>query len=105
MLRKFLEIVRSNRCLAGREIAEEYNIFIESCHEILTTTFEMHRVVSRFVPRLLTQDQRDSRVAICQEEPLDRASEDENNRRWNMCLWIQCRNENAALTMGWKKFT
>jgi hypothetical protein len=38
---------------------------------------EMHRVVSKFVPRLLTQDQRDSRIAICQEL-LDHASEDEN---------------------------
>jgi hypothetical protein len=35
----------------------------------------MHRVVSKFVPRLLTQNQRDSRVANCQEH-LDRASED-----------------------------
>jgi hypothetical protein len=38
---------------------------------------EMHRVVSKFVPRLLTQDQRDSRVAIRQER-MDRVSEDEN---------------------------
>jgi hypothetical protein len=37
----------------------------------------MHRVSLKFVPRLLTQDQRDSRIAICQEL-LDRASEDEN---------------------------
>jgi hypothetical protein len=37
----------------------------------------MHRVVSNFVPRLLTQDQRDSRAAICQEL-LDHASNDEN---------------------------
>jgi hypothetical protein len=37
----------------------------------------MHRVVSKFVPRLLTQDQRDSGAAICQEL-LDRASEDVN---------------------------
>jgi hypothetical protein len=41
------------------------------------TKLEMHGVVSTFVPRLLTQDQRDSRVSICQEL-LDRASEDEN---------------------------
>jgi hypothetical protein len=37
----------------------------------------MYQIVSKFVPRLLTQDQRDSCVAICQEL-LDRASEDEN---------------------------
>jgi hypothetical protein len=56
-----------------REIAEECNISIGSCHDILVTKLEMHWVVSEFVPRLLTQDQRD----ICQE-PLDRDSEDEN---------------------------
>jgi predicted DNA-binding protein YlxM (UPF0122 family) len=70
------EIVHSNR-LTVREIAEECNISIGSCHDVLTTTLEMHRVVSKFVPQLLTQDQRDSRFAICQEL-LDRASEDHN---------------------------
>jgi hypothetical protein len=37
----------------------------------------MQRVVPKFIPRLLTQDQRDSRTVICQEL-LVRASEDEN---------------------------
>jgi predicted DNA-binding protein YlxM (UPF0122 family) len=60
-----------------REIAEECNISIGSCHDILTTKSEMHWAVSMFVPRLLTQDQRDSRTAIYQEL-LDGASEDEN---------------------------
>lgn len=27
----------------------------------------MHRIAAKFVPRVLTQDQKDSRVAICQE--------------------------------------
>jgi ribosomal protein S25 len=71
------EIVSSNRRLSVREIAEECNISIGSCHDILTTKLEMHGVVSKFVPRLLTQDQRYSRVAICQEL-LFLASEDEN---------------------------
>jgi hypothetical protein len=59
------------------ETAEEYNIFIGSCHDILTTKLEIHQAVSKFIPRLLRQVQRESRVAICQEL-LDRASEDEN---------------------------
>jgi hypothetical protein len=67
------QIVCSNRRLTVREVAEEGNISIGSCHDILTTKLETHRVVLRFVPRFLTQDQRDSRVAICQEL-LDRAS-------------------------------
>jgi hypothetical protein len=59
------------------ETAEEHNILKGSCHDILTTKSEMHWVVSKFVPRLLTQDQRDSHVAICQEL-LDHATEDED---------------------------
>ena len=37
----------------------------------------MHWVAAKFVPRLLTEDQRERRVAICQEL-LDRANEVEN---------------------------
>jgi hypothetical protein len=68
------EIVPSNRRFTVREIPEECNISIRSCHDILTAKLEMHRVVSKFVPRLLTQDQRDGRVAIFQKL-LDRTSD------------------------------
>jgi predicted DNA-binding protein YlxM (UPF0122 family) len=71
------EIVRSNCRLTVREIIEECNISKGSCHDTLTTKLEMHPVVSKFVPRLPTQDQKGSRVPICQEL-LDHASEDEN---------------------------
>jgi transposase len=49
------EIVCSNHSLTVREIAEECNITIGSCRDILTTKLEMHQVVPKFVPRLLTQ--------------------------------------------------
>jgi hypothetical protein len=60
-----------------QEIAEECHISIGSYHDVLMTKLEMHQIVSKFVPQFLTQDQRDSHVAICQEL-LDCASEDEN---------------------------
>jgi hypothetical protein len=44
------EIVHSNRRLTVREIAEECNILIGSCHDILTTKLERHRLVSKFAP-------------------------------------------------------
>jgi hypothetical protein len=59
------EIVRSDSHLTVQEIAEECNISIGSCHDILTAKLEMHQVVSKFVPQLRPEDQRDSRVAIC----------------------------------------
>lgn len=49
------KVVRYNRRLAVREMAEEFNISLGSCHDILMTKLEIHRVVSKFVPRLLTQ--------------------------------------------------
>jgi hypothetical protein len=72
------------------------------------TKSEMHRVVYKFVPRLLTQDPRDSRVAICQEI-LDCTSEDENfltriitgNETWVYGYTVG--NENAVFTTGWKQ--
>jgi len=38
-----------------------------SCQRILTEQLNMHRIAAKFVPRVLTQDQKDGRVAICQE--------------------------------------
>ena len=38
-----------------------------SCQRILTEQLNMHRIVANFVPRVLTQDQKDSRAAICQK--------------------------------------
>jgi hypothetical protein len=71
------EIVHSNHRLTVRETADECNILIGSCHDTLMTKSEMHEVVSKFDLWLLTQDQRDSRAAICQEL-LECTSEDEN---------------------------
>jgi hypothetical protein len=71
------ENVQSNHRLTVQEIAEESNISTGGCHDILTTKLEIHWVVSKFVPRLLTQDQRESCVAICQEL-LDCTEEDKN---------------------------
>jgi hypothetical protein len=56
------EIVLSNSHLTVQEIAEECNISL-GCHDILTTKLELHRVVSKFVPWLLTQHQRGSHIA------------------------------------------
>jgi hypothetical protein len=48
------EIVLSNSRLTVREIAEECKTSLGSCRDILTTKSEMHQVVSKFVPRLLS---------------------------------------------------
>jgi hypothetical protein len=58
------EIMRSNRRFTVREIAEECNISIGSCHDICTAKLEIRWVVSKFVPQILTQDKRGSRVSV-----------------------------------------
>ncbi|KAE9542487.1 hypothetical protein AGLY_003348 [Aphis glycines] len=73
---EFNAIVRSNRRLTVREIAEDCNISVGSCHEILVKKLGMHHVVAKFVPRLISQDQKDNRVTICQEL-LNRANDDD----------------------------
>jgi histone-lysine N-methyltransferase SETMAR len=57
-------------------VAEEYDISLGSCHNILTEKLGMHRVAAKFVPRLLTDEQKEQLVGISQE--LDQANSDEN---------------------------
>jgi len=49
------------------DLCAEVGIGYGSCQRILTEQLNMHRIAAKFVPRVLTQDQKDSRVAICQE--------------------------------------
>jgi len=42
-------IVRSNRHFTVREIMEDFNISVGSCHEILTEKFGTHRIAAKFV--------------------------------------------------------
>jgi len=50
-----------------RTIHDLCGIGYGSCQRILTEQLNMHPIAAKFVPRVLTQDQKDSRVAICQE--------------------------------------
>jgi len=49
------------------DLCAEVGIGYGSCQRILTEQLNVHRIAAKFVPRVLTQDQKDSRVAICQE--------------------------------------
>jgi len=51
---KVLAVIRQNRRLTVREVAEEVGICKSSCHLILTEKLQMRRLVEKFVPRLLT---------------------------------------------------
>ena len=60
-------VIRVNRRLTVREVADEVGISIDSCLQIFTEKLQMRRVSAKFVPRLLTDDQKENRVEISQE--------------------------------------
>ena len=60
-------VIRGNRRLTVREVADEVGISVGSCHQIFTEKFQERRVSAKFVPRLLTDDQRENRFEISQE--------------------------------------
>ena len=60
-------MIRVNRLLTLREVADEVGISIGSCHQIFTEKFQMRYVSTKFVPRLLTDNQKESSVEISQE--------------------------------------
>jgi hypothetical protein len=65
MLRKCLDaVIHVNRCLAVREVSEDVGITVISSHTILTEKLKVHRVASKFVPRLLLDNQKANRVIV-----------------------------------------
>ena len=59
--------VNQDRCCTIHDLCAEVGIGYGSCQRILTEQLNMHRIAAKFVPRVLTQEQKDSRVALCQE--------------------------------------
>jgi len=59
--------VNQDRCRTIHDLCAEVGIGYGSCLRILTEQLNMHQIAAKFVPRVLTHDQKDSRVAICQE--------------------------------------
>jgi len=60
-------VIRENRRLTVREVADEVGIGRGSCHKIFTEKSQMRRVRAKSVPRLLTDDQKENHVEISQE--------------------------------------
>ncbi|XP_018365426.1 PREDICTED: putative uncharacterized protein FLJ37770 [Trachymyrmex cornetzi] len=61
------KIVLANRRITVREVAEDLNISIGSCHSIFTNDLGMRRVAAKFVPKLLNFDQKQHRINIAKE--------------------------------------
>jgi len=62
-----LAVVNQDRHRTIRDLCAEVGIGYGSCQRILTEQLNMHWIAAKFVPRMLTHAQKDSRVAVCQE--------------------------------------
>ena len=64
---KIRQIVRENRRLTVRNIAEQVNIDRERVRKVLTENLDMRKVCAKMVPKELTEEQKQRRVTICQD--------------------------------------
>ncbi|UYV70186.1 hypothetical protein LAZ67_7002112 [Cordylochernes scorpioides] len=71
------KMILANRRITVREVAEELNISIGSCHSIFINDLGMRRVAAKFVPKLLNCDQKQHRMNIA-NEMLDSVRDDPN---------------------------
>jgi len=60
-------VIHGNRRLTVQEVADEVGISIGSCHQIFTEKLQACHVSAKFVPRLLTDNQKENRVDISQK--------------------------------------
>ncbi|UYV72453.1 hypothetical protein LAZ67_9003204, partial [Cordylochernes scorpioides] len=70
-------MILANRRITVREVAEDLNISIGSCHSIFINDLGMRRVAAKFVPKLLNCDQKQHRMNIA-NEMLDSVRDDPN---------------------------
>jgi DNA-binding Xre family transcriptional regulator len=56
-----------DRRVTIRELAEEVGISTGSVHSILTNDFAMRRVSAKFMPKLLTMEQKQLRLEVSQD--------------------------------------
>jgi len=64
---KIRQILRENRRLAVRNIAEQVNIDRKTVRKISTEDLDMRKVCAKTVPNELTEEQKQRRVTICQD--------------------------------------
>ena len=61
------QMVRADRRLVVRMIAEELSINKDTVWSIITENLEMCKVCTKMVPKLLSEDQKQQRVTVCKD--------------------------------------
>ena len=65
MIERVRQIIREDRRRTTDEVSMLVGISHGTCHKILTEDLKMRRVPSKFVPRLLSVDQKQQRLDVC----------------------------------------
>jgi len=60
-------LIHQDRGWTIHDIAEEVGVGYGTCQQVLTEELDMHCVAAKFVPRIVTADQKQQRVNLCTE--------------------------------------
>ena len=105
------ELVRSNRRLTVREMADDCDISFGSCQTILSEHLGMRRIAAKLVPRLLSDEQGLKNKWTIASQPARtprsrqrgrKFSDNNNNRRRNLGLRLRRWNQGSILSVDWK---
>ena len=66
-IERLKQMVRADRRLTVRMIAEQLSINKDTVWRIITENLEMRKVCAKMVPKLLSEDQKQQRLAVCQD--------------------------------------
>jgi histone-lysine N-methyltransferase SETMAR len=66
-IEKVRQAINEDRRKTIEQVSEETNVSWSSWQRILTEDLRMRRVSAKFVPRLLTEEQKDNRVNVCRD--------------------------------------
>ena len=66
-IEKVREKVRCDRCLTVRMIAEEFHFNKDTVRNVTTENLATRKIGAKMVPKILTDEQKDRRMQVCQE--------------------------------------
>ncbi|UYV62145.1 K02A2.6-like [Cordylochernes scorpioides] len=62
---KIKELIKSNRRISIKDLSSETGLSVGLCHQIVTKDLDMIRTSSKFVPQILTEEQKEVRMDVC----------------------------------------
>ncbi|UYV74892.1 hypothetical protein LAZ67_12001701 [Cordylochernes scorpioides] len=62
---KIKELIKSYRRISIKDLYSETGLSVGLCHQIVTKDLDMIRTSSKFVPRILTKEQKEVRMDVC----------------------------------------